>query len=77
MRHDAQYLVKRFAPTMGRPEMGRRVSVACNAYTLDEALAAIPQLRRFGAVAFWIERRGQPATAIAQARSAYAAHRRR
>ena len=69
MRNDAPYLVKRYAPMMGRPESPRRIAVAFNAYTLESALkearyerdrvAAQPRLQP---ASFWIERRGAVAT---------------
>jgi hypothetical protein len=66
MRHDAPFLVKRYAPMIGRPDSVRRVTVGHQAYTLEAALefarlnlSATPW-RAAGPV--WIERRGRPAT---------------
>lgn len=69
MRHDAPFLVKRYAPMIGRPESARRITVAFQAYRLLDAhdwirgellhISRAPWARRS---AFWIERRGAPAT---------------
>lgn len=69
MRHDAPFLVKRYAPMIGRPDSKRRVTVAHQDYRLADALrsareelafaARYPWPRHAGA---WIERRGQAAT---------------
>jgi hypothetical protein len=68
MRYDAPFLVKRFAPMMGRPDSKRRVTVAYQAYTVADAVkeAAYERRRhqlqsRLGPASFWIERRGQKA----------------
>jgi hypothetical protein len=66
MRHDAPFLVKRFAPMIGRPNSPRRITVAHQAYTLDAALSfarlnlSPHAWKQQGPV--WIERRGQSAT---------------
>jgi hypothetical protein len=60
-RHDAPYLVKRFATPIGRPDSPRRIAVEYQAYTLEDATrAAIAASAVYGAV--WIDRRGQTAT---------------
>lgn len=40
MRHDAPFVVKRFAPPIGRPNAQRRVVLEHNAYSMAEALDA-------------------------------------
>lgn len=66
MRHDAPYLVKRYAPMMGRPDSPKRITVAHQAYTLDAALtfARMEQSAHPWRVRapHWIERRGQKAS---------------
>lgn len=69
MRHDAPYLVKRYAPMIGWPASAKRVTVAFQAYSLAAAQqwARIERLRALDVwsarrAVFWIERRGQPAT---------------
>ena len=65
MRYDAPFIVKRYAPMIGRPDSPKRVTVAHQAYTLDAALTfARLQLsetpwRLSGPC--WIEKRGQSA----------------
>jgi hypothetical protein len=72
MRHDAPFIVKRYAPMIGRPMTARRVTVAYQAYTLDAALAFARNERdvvtRLAAqcdwlrpATLWIEQRGQTA----------------
>lgn len=73
MRHGAPFLVKRFAPMMGRPDSARRIQLAHNAYSLSEALEwiqrerehidRVPYLTR---PPFWIERRGSMASRPAE-----------
>jgi hypothetical protein len=48
MRFDAPFVVKRLAPTIGRPGVGRRITIAHRAYSLAEALdyAREPARRR-------------------------------
>lgn len=67
MRHDAPFLVKRFAPMIGRPSSARRVSVYHNAFRLEWAMetavyAAVRDAKRGIRSLYWIERREQPAT---------------
>jgi hypothetical protein len=70
MRYDAPYLVKRYGPMIGRPESARRISTAAQEYSVFEALSAAADLTmtsprpssRASRSAFWIEKRGQPAT---------------
>jgi hypothetical protein len=70
MRYDAPFLVKRWAPIMGRPDGPRRISVVYQAYTLETAMHEATyendrhrrQLVRLGPAAHWIERRGAPAS---------------
>lgn len=68
MRYDAPFLVKRYAPMIGRPDSPRRITVAHQEYTLNNAIvsargeldfAARYPWRRHGGV--WVERRGQSA----------------
>jgi hypothetical protein len=68
MRHDAPFLVKRFAPMIGRPESKRRITVAYQAYRLADAIewarGEQEHAERCSWVrrpALWIERRGQSA----------------
>jgi len=82
MRHDSPYLVKRWAPTFGRPAEPRRVTVAYQEYSIAAAVtharSALQASRRLGSyqseafghnlAAYWIERRGQPATLTTRAR---------
>jgi len=60
VRTDAPFLVKRYAPMMGRPESRRRVVVDYQAYSLEEALHHCRHLI-WNKGARWVERRGQPA----------------
>lgn len=73
MRSDAPFLVKRYAPMMGRPtSFPRRISIAHQAYTLESALLwacsernwetrpDAPDWQRDAAL-FWVERRHQSA----------------
>jgi hypothetical protein len=77
VRHDALFLVKRWASLIGRPDSSRRLTVAYQAYTLataqrwaaDERQRALDVWSRRRAV-LWIERRGQPATRPRKARAA-------
>lgn len=74
MKHDAPFLVKRYAPMIGRPDSPRRITIAYQAYTVGAALAWCRQERSYreleGGTGVWwhrqavlyIERRGQPAT---------------
>jgi hypothetical protein len=64
VRYDAPFLVKRFAPLLGRPSSRRRTSVAHQAYRLADALEWAQHERRRvrDGVWLWIERRQQPAT---------------
>jgi hypothetical protein len=67
MRYDSPFVVKRLAPMMGRPNSPRRIVVAQQAYTLDEALQEAKNERQprppfWPGYPCWIERRGQPAT---------------
>lgn len=60
MRHGARVLVMAFAPMIGRPGSARRVRIAYNAYSLEEALAYVDRDHRLrGAV--WIQRRDETA----------------
>ena len=66
-RHDAPFLIKRLAPMMGHPTGPRRVSVSGHAYTLEGAVEAAREeqaraTRHRWLEAYWVERRGQPAT---------------
>ena len=63
MRHDAPFLVKRYAPIIGRPDGPRRVAVEHQAYTLEAALEWARSCWHAGQPLGprWIERRGQPA----------------
>jgi len=73
MKYDAPFLVKRYAPMIGRPESPRRITIAFQTYTLRAALEWCQDEQahaaRQGAGVWWsraavlyIERRGQPAT---------------
>jgi hypothetical protein len=63
MRHDAPFLVKRYAPMIGRPDGPKRVTMAFQTYALAEAQRwADTERQRAWRAVFWIERRGQSAT---------------
>jgi hypothetical protein len=74
MRYDAPFVVKRFAPMIGRPESPRRITIAYQAYTLSAAIEWCRQertqeARTAGTGVWWhrpavlfLERRGQSAT---------------
>lgn len=65
MRYGAAFIVKRFAPMIGRPESPRRITVAHQTYTLVYALEFTAGDRWSGVKPkgpLWIEKRGQPAT---------------
>ena len=70
MRYNATFLVKRYAPMIGRPESARRITIAAQEYSLRDALTAAADLTmtsprpasRAARSAYWIEKRGQPAT---------------
>ena len=74
MRHDAPYLVKRYAPMIGHPLGRPRVTVAFQTYTLASAVSWVYGEREHAAkcgwarpATLWIERRGQSAARRAAA----------
>jgi hypothetical protein len=77
MRHDAPFLVKRYAPMIGRPDSPKLVTIAFQGYSFDEvhrwAVAARQRALDVWSTrqaVFWIERRGQPATRPKRQRAA-------
>lgn len=55
----APFLVKRYAPMIGRPDSPKRITTAFYAYALDHAIAWA-KLSGYGRV--WIEARRAPAS---------------
>ena len=66
MKYLAGYIVKRYAPPIGRPDKPPRISLAYWAWSLPEAITTASQERQRliakGPALVWVENKGQPAT---------------
>ena len=61
MRYDSPLVIKVREPMIGQATTQRRIRVAHQAYSLDEALAWIRTRKQGGQMQVWIEARGYPA----------------